>query len=169
MRYALISSTLQHAFIPLTTLAHLWQNGTFCRTGLFKLPLILGQYSGQMHFSKGNFFEKPGIMATTLTDKIHNSWTTKITATLVFIHFTSKTCIAFEVFVEQASHIQKLCLSPSHYETACVAGGISRQVEQWSHVEIGGTSIPSCRLHRSPHMAALQKSTHAQNPINYAG
>ena len=82
MRYALISSTLQRAFIPLTTLAHLWQNGTFCRTGLFKLPLILGQYSGQMYFSKGNFFENPGIMATTLTDKIHNSWTTKITATL---------------------------------------------------------------------------------------
>ena len=76
--------------------------------------------------------------------------------------------MAFEVFVEQAIHIQKLCLSPSHYETACVAGGISRQVEQWSHVEIGSTSIPSW-LHRSLHMATLQESTCAQNPVSYAG
>ena len=78
--------------------------------------------------------------------------------------------MAFEVFVEQAIHIQKLCLSPSHYETAYITGGISRhsQVEQWSYVEIGSTSIPSW-LHRLLHMAALQESTHAQNPINYAG
>ena len=69
MRYALISSTLQRAFIPSATLARLGRNGTFCRTGLFKLPLVLGQYSGQMHFSKGKFFKKPGIMATTLTGK----------------------------------------------------------------------------------------------------
>ena len=168
MRSALISSTLQRAFIPSVTLARLWQNGTFCRTDLFKLPLVLGQYSGQMHFSKGKFFEKPGIMASTLTGKSTTAELPKLQPLLFSYISLPKYCIAFEVFVEQAVLIQKVCLSPSHYETACIAGEISRQVEQWSHVEIGSTSIPSW-LHRSLHMAALQESTRAQNPINYAG
>ena len=121
-----------------------------------------------MHFSKGNFFEKPGIMASTLTGKSTTPELPKLQPLSFSYISLPKYCIAFEVFVEQAVLIQKVCLSPSHYETACVAGEISRQVEQWSHVEIGSTSIPSW-LHRSLHMAALQESTRAQNPINYAG
>lgn len=70
-------------------------------------------------------------MASTLTGKSTTAELPKLQPLLFSYISLPKYCIAFEVFVEQAVLIQKVCLSPSHYETACVAGEISRQVEQW--------------------------------------
>ena len=54
-----------------------------------------------------------GIMAATLTNKIHKTLigdrTTKLN-TLVFINCLQKCCIAFEVLIKQTICLQKLCL-----------------------------------------------------------
>ena len=72
-----------------------------------------------MYFNKGNFFENPGIMATTLIDWQNPQQLNIKNYPLSFSYISlPKCCITFEVFVEQDIHLQKLCLSLSHYETA---------------------------------------------------
>lgn len=117
-----------------------------------------------MHFNRGNLTSLKNLVLW------QRPWLKKSTTTepqklpTLFSYISLPKCfIASEVFVEQAIHLQKLCLSPSHYETACIAGRISRQVRRFlgigrRHVKIGSTSVPS-RLHLLLQVAARQEST----------
>ena len=113
-----------------------------------------------MHFNKGNLTSLKNLVLW------QRPWLKKSTTTepqklpTLFSYISLPKCfIASEVFVEQAIHIQKLCLSPSHYETACIAGRISRQVRRF---------LGSGRKHVNS-LAASPLASSGSSPRKYPG
>ena len=113
--------------------------------------------AGQMHFNKATslknlvLWQRPWLKKSTTTElqkftlSLFIHFTSKMFHSVWSLFWTSRSHLAWVSGVSgekrkesplgrpdtQAIHIQNLCLSPSHYETACIAGRISRQVRRF--------------------------------------